>query len=109
MNTQPAQQVSGNIGNPTSQRVCATTCSTAPTRPPSRSTPPSSRTSPSSSTHSTGSCAAPTASPAVWPITYTPPDTTTHTGVASYDANLLIDQVSFTAHALRAYRQQPLQ
>ena len=26
-----------------------------------------------------------------------------------YDANLLIDQVSFTAHALRAYRQQPLQ
>jgi len=26
-----------------------------------------------------------------------------------YDANLLIDQVSFTAHALRAHRQQPLQ
>jgi hypothetical protein len=28
---------------------------------------------------------------------------------ASYDANLLIDQVSFTAHALRAHRQQPLE
>lgn len=28
---------------------------------------------------------------------------------AGYNANLLIDQVSFTAHALRAYRQQPLQ
>lgn len=28
---------------------------------------------------------------------------------ASYDTNLLIDQVSFTAHALRAHRQQPLQ
>lgn len=27
---------------------------------------------------------------------------------AGYDANLLIDQVSFTAHALRAHRQQPL-
>ena len=27
----------------------------------------------------------------------------------SYDANLLIDQVSFTAHALRAGRQQPLE
>jgi hypothetical protein len=28
---------------------------------------------------------------------------------ASYDANLLIDQVNFTAHALRAHRQQPLE
>jgi hypothetical protein len=28
---------------------------------------------------------------------------------ASYDANLLIDQVSFTAHPLRAHRQQPLE
>jgi hypothetical protein len=28
---------------------------------------------------------------------------------AGYDANLLIDKVSFTAHGLRAYRQQPLQ
>jgi hypothetical protein len=28
---------------------------------------------------------------------------------ASYNANLLIDQVSFTAHALRAHRQQPLE
>ena len=27
---------------------------------------------------------------------------------ASYDTNLLIDQVSFTAHALHAHRQQPL-
>ena len=27
----------------------------------------------------------------------------------SYDANLLIDQVSFTAHALRTRRQQPLE
>ncbi len=27
----------------------------------------------------------------------------------SYDANLLIDQISFTAYALRAHRQQPLQ
>jgi hypothetical protein len=28
---------------------------------------------------------------------------------ASYDANLLIDQVSFTAHNLRAHRREPLQ
>ena len=28
---------------------------------------------------------------------------------ASYDANLFIDQVSFTAHTLRAHRQQPLE
>ena len=28
---------------------------------------------------------------------------------ARYDANLLIDQVSFTAHALRVHRQEPLQ
>jgi hypothetical protein len=26
---------------------------------------------------------------------------------ASYDANLLIDQVSFTAHSLRAHRRKP--
>jgi hypothetical protein len=32
-----------------------------------------------------------------------------HPHRTGYDANLLIDQVSFTAHALRAYRQQPLQ
>jgi hypothetical protein len=28
---------------------------------------------------------------------------------ANYNANLLIDQVSFTAHALRAHRREPLQ
>ena len=28
---------------------------------------------------------------------------------AGYHANLLIDQISFTAHGLRAHRQQPLQ
>ncbi len=28
---------------------------------------------------------------------------------ASYNANLLIDQVSFTAHSLRAHRREPLQ
>ena len=28
---------------------------------------------------------------------------------AGYDANLLIDQVSFTAHALRIHRHKPLQ
>lgn len=28
---------------------------------------------------------------------------------ARYDTNLLIDQVSFTAHALRAHRQEPLE
>ena len=28
---------------------------------------------------------------------------------AGYNANLLIDQVSFTAHALRAHRREPLQ
>ncbi|HXO84219.1 MAG TPA: hypothetical protein VN803_01715 [Gemmatimonadales bacterium] len=28
---------------------------------------------------------------------------------ASYNANLLIDQLSFTAHALRAHRREPLQ
>ena len=28
---------------------------------------------------------------------------------ADYDANLLIDQVSFTAHALRGHRHKPLQ
>jgi hypothetical protein len=26
-----------------------------------------------------------------------------------YDANLLIDQISFTAHNLRAHRRKPLQ
>jgi hypothetical protein len=28
---------------------------------------------------------------------------------AGYDANLLIDQVGFTAHSLRAHRRKPLQ
>lgn len=28
---------------------------------------------------------------------------------ASHNANLLIDQVSFTAHALRSHRREPLQ
>jgi hypothetical protein len=28
---------------------------------------------------------------------------------ASYNANLLIDQVSFTAHALRVHRREPLE
>jgi hypothetical protein len=28
---------------------------------------------------------------------------------ASYNANLLIDQVSFTAHALHTHRQEPLE
>jgi len=28
---------------------------------------------------------------------------------ASYNVNLLIDQLSFTAHALRAHRREPLQ
>jgi len=28
---------------------------------------------------------------------------------ASYNANLLIDQISFTAHSLRAHRRKPLQ
>jgi hypothetical protein len=28
---------------------------------------------------------------------------------AGYNANLLIDQVSFTAHSLRAHRREPLQ
>ncbi len=27
----------------------------------------------------------------------------------TYNANLLIDQVSFTAHSLRAHRRKPLQ
>jgi hypothetical protein len=30
-------------------------------------------------------------------------------GGASYSANLLIDQVSFTAHSLRIHRREPLQ
>ena len=32
-----------------------------------------------------------------------------HPHRTGYDANLIIDQVSFTAHALRAHRQQPLE
>jgi hypothetical protein len=34
---------------------------------------------------------------------------TRHPYRTGYDANLLIDQVSFTAHALRANRRQPLE
>jgi hypothetical protein len=32
-----------------------------------------------------------------------------HPHRTDYDASLLIDQVSFTAHALRAHRQEPLE
>jgi hypothetical protein len=35
--------------------------------------------------------------------------TDNHPHRTSYDANLLIDQVSFTAHNLRAHRHQPLE
>ena len=111
MNIQPAQQIPANSQHPDQRSVYATTCSTAPTKPPSRSTPPSSRDIAelldlldgflrradgiadrlADYLHATGHDHP---QPPHW---------------ASYDANLLIDQVSFTAHALRANRQQPLQ
>jgi hypothetical protein len=58
-----------------------------------------------------GSCVAPTASPRVWPTTCTPPgrDHPQPPHWAGYNANLLIDQVSFTAHALRTNPREPLQ
>jgi hypothetical protein len=45
------------------------------------------------------------------PPTYTPPDVTSPNSPdwTGYNANLLIDQVSFTAHSLRAHRRKPLQ
>ena len=46
-----------------------------------------------------------------WPTTCTPPDADhpQPPDWAGYDANLLIDQISFTAHSLRAHRREPLQ
>jgi hypothetical protein len=47
----------------------------------------------------------------IWPTTSAPPgrDHPQPPHWDSYDANLLIDEVSFTAHALRTHRQEPLE
>jgi hypothetical protein len=55
---------------------------------------------------STDSCAPATASPTAWPTTYTNGrDHPQPQNLVNYDANLVIDLVSFTAHALRAHRK----
>ena len=76
MNTPPAQPVPVDSRQPAPELGCsATMCSAAP-RKRSRSTPPSSRVSLSCSTYSTDSCVPATASPSVWPATFTPPGAT---------------------------------
>ena len=89
----------------------ATTCSTAPTKRSQRSTPPSSPTSPNSSTCSTGFLrrADGIADRLADYLHATGRDHPQPPHWAGYTANLLIDQVSFTAHALRANRREPLQ
>lgn len=98
MKTRPRNRFQPISRSPISRCVYATTRSTAQNRPPSKSTPTSSRASPSSSTCSTGSCATPTAyaDHLADYLHATGHDHPQPPHWASYDANLLIDQVSFT-------------
>ncbi|WP_204079748.1 hypothetical protein [Mycobacterium riyadhense] len=100
MNTQPAQPIPGNV--PATQPLPRGRADQHRTARPHRRAARHPRRVP---------CAAPTASPtgladylhATGRDQPQPPDW------AGYNANLLIDQVSFTAHSLRAHRRKPLQ
>ena len=78
MNTQPAQPIPGDTSSPTnSHAACHDKLDCPEQAAIDRSTPPARPHRRTPRHCSTGSCAAPTASPTDWPTTCTPPDATT--------------------------------